>query len=235
MSGLFLVRARLRRDVPAAALAPLLVPQDGDAQAGAAHRLIWALFADGPDRRRDFLWRQAGPGEFLALAARPPHDAHNLFMLEWKPFAPDLRPGQRLGFSLRANPVAAGAPPGRGKRGQRHDVVMHALHALPREQRTAERAARIRAAGTSWLARQGAAHGFDLESESLAIDGYDQIRIPRETGGPIRFSVLEFEGILTVREPRLFLRRLAEGFGAARAFGCGLMLIRRAPVRAGVE
>ena len=100
-----LVRARLRRDRQAEALARLLVPEEPGARLGAAHSLVWALFADGPDRRRDFLWREMRSGEFLILANRPPTDAHNLFDLEYKPFAPLLRPGQSLGFDLRANPV----------------------------------------------------------------------------------------------------------------------------------
>jgi CRISPR system Cascade subunit CasE len=35
--------------------------------------------------------------------------------------------------------------------------------------------------------------------------------------------------VLTVRNPASFLATLGQGFGRARAFGCGLMLIRRAP------
>jgi CRISPR system Cascade subunit CasE len=41
-------------------------------------------------------------------------------------------------------------------------------------------------------------------------------------------AVLEFAGVLTVRDPARFLAALAQGFGHAKAFGCGLMLIRRA-------
>ena len=102
MTDLFLVRARLRQDVPTAALATLLVPPEPGAQLGAAHRLVWALIADEPGRKRDFLWRQTGPGSFLALAARPPADPHNLFVLEYKVFAPNLFEGQCLTFDLRA-------------------------------------------------------------------------------------------------------------------------------------
>ena len=56
MTALWLGRARLRRDTAAtSALARLLVPEGGGARTAAAHRLVWALFADTPDRRRDFL------------------------------------------------------------------------------------------------------------------------------------------------------------------------------------
>ncbi len=56
MSTLYLSRLALRRDASIAALAPLLIPEDGGAQTGVAHRLIWSAFADHSDRRRDFLW-----------------------------------------------------------------------------------------------------------------------------------------------------------------------------------
>ena len=42
------------------------------------------------------------------------------------------------------------------------------------------------------------------------------------------FSTLDFDGILTVNDPAAFLLALSRGFGAAKAYGCGLMLIRRA-------
>ena len=44
--GPFLVRARLRRDRPAHALARVLVPQEDGARLGVTHSLVWALFAD---------------------------------------------------------------------------------------------------------------------------------------------------------------------------------------------
>ena len=72
MSELWLSRARLREDACVAALARLLVPEAASARPAAAHRLVWSLFADGPDRRRDFLWREEAPGRFMTLSRRPP-------------------------------------------------------------------------------------------------------------------------------------------------------------------
>jgi CRISPR system Cascade subunit CasE len=224
---LFLSRARLRRDASAAALARLLVPEDGAARAAAAHHLVWSLFADGPDRTRDFLWREEKPGHFFTLSARPPTDPHGLFELDPpKAFAPNLEPGDRLGFSLRANPVVSRslAP---GQRGKRHDVVMDALRHVPQEQRADARLATVVTAGSAWLSRQGAAHGFTPD-DRVNVDGYETVRMPRDGEKPIRFGMLDISGVLTVREPARFLAALATGFGRSRAFGCGLMLIRRA-------
>ena len=46
-------------------------------------------------------------------------------------------------------------------------------------------------------------------------------------GGP-RFGGIDLEAGLTLTDPAAFLGRLLGGFGRAKAFGCGLMLIRRA-------
>ena len=228
---MILVRARLRRDASLAALAPLLLPEGTGAGAGAAHRLVWSLFADGPERRRDFLWREEGQGRFLILAAREPQDPHGLFDLECKEFAPALARGDRLGFLLRANPtVQPAAPRGAKDRPPRSDVVMHALHGLPAGAPRAEaRPEAVVRAGTAWLERQGAAKGFALEPEQLRVEGYETWRIPRGPGRPpIRYGTLDFAGVLRVEDPARFVAALREGFGRARAFGCGLMLIRRA-------
>jgi CRISPR system Cascade subunit CasE len=226
---LLLSRIALRRDGSAAALARLLVPDGGAAPRSAAgHHLLWSLFADAPDRKRDFLWREEGPGRFLTLSARAPLDAHGLFQLDSRPFEPALRAGDRLRFALRANPVVA-VPGARGERGKRADVVMHMLYAVPRgDERIAARETAIPEAGRAWLAKQGERHGFAPEGE-VGVDGYETIRMPRPGARDARYGVLEFDGVLVVRDPATFLAQLARGFGRARAFGCGLMLIRRAP------
>jgi CRISPR system Cascade subunit CasE len=225
MTELFLSRARLRRDAPMTALAELLVPAQPADRAGASHKLVWALFADSTDRRRDFLWREETPGHFMALSTRPPEDPHRLFDLDFKPFTPVLSAGDRLGFTLRANPVVA-RPEARGERGKRHDVVMNALRAIPKSERAAARPEAVLTAGRAWLARQGEAHGFAPVGDA-DVDGYDSLRIPRAAGKPVVFGVLDISGVLEVQDPARFLARLIQGFGRARAFGCGLMLIRR--------
>jgi CRISPR system Cascade subunit CasE len=222
-----LARARLRRDRGAAALARVLVPEDPGNRLGAAHSLVWALFADEPGRRRDFLWREMRPGEFLILAARMPADPHGLFDLECKPFAPALRAGQRLRFDLRANPVTS-VRERPGQRGKRADVVMHALFNIVRGERAIAREAAVRDGGLSWLARKGELAGFAVDAERLTIDGYDKVRIPRDGGRAVVFLTLNFQGELTVWDPLSFVVNVVRGFGAAKAFGCGLMLIRRA-------
>jgi CRISPR system Cascade subunit CasE len=163
------------------------------------------------------------------LSARAPVDHHGLLEVETSEFAPALAAGDRLAFSLRANPVVTRKDPATG-RAQRHDIVMDRLKPLPQAERAAARGTAMADAGRAWLARQGEQHGFRLlDPAAVRVDGYDQIRIARGQGRKaIEISVLDLDGLLEVQSPDAFLPALCQGFGKAKAFGCGLMLIRRA-------
>jgi CRISPR system Cascade subunit CasE len=241
MTSLYLSRARLRaaRGETLSAVAPLLIPDDPKRQAGHAHRVLWLLFQDAPNTTRDFLWRDDGRGRYLILSRRPPSDPHGLFELDTKPFEPLLSAGDRLAFSLRANPVIttkrAGTKPGkRGRpRGTRVDVVMDALRSVPSTDwkagkgRAFERDRIASESGMAWLRRQGERAGFKLVRAPV-VDGYTQIPLERRQGRPAGFSVLNLKGEIEITDPTAFLHKLPSGFGSAKAFGCGLMLIRRA-------
>lgn len=202
----------------------------------AHHRLIWSVFADTPERERDFLWRSEGKGRFLVLSSRAPAaDGAGLFEPpETKDFAPDLREGDRLAFILRANATRTRKTSADPKaRGTRVDVVMDAIHALPSGKTSGDRrAARMDAAqtaGRQWLEQQGAKAGFTVLE--AAVSDYSVVPLPAHAGPRARqpqFGVLELSGQIEVRDPALLRDGLGKGFGRAKAFGCGLMLVRRA-------
>jgi CRISPR system Cascade subunit CasE len=216
-----------------------------------AHQALWRLLSRDPDQRRDFLYRaeEGSPRpSFLVLStSQPPPDSTGMWSITPKPFAPALRPGQRLGFRLRASPVVR-RPDGQGDaaRTRRHDVVMDRKRQLARAgQGAVELAEVVRGAGLSWLRAQGERNGFrlaEVEREVIGegglletsrepaarVDGYRQHRILRKGERAITFSTLDFEGVLEVLEPDAFLGRVTQGFGPQKAFGCGLMLLRRA-------
>ena len=238
MTDLFFSRARLRRDVPAAALWRQLAPSDDSRRMQASHRLVWTLFADARDRTRDFLWREADPGMFYFLSSRPPEDKHDLFHVDPpKLFEPALRVGDTLGFSLRANATVArrrdGAT-GERSRGKPSDVVMDALYRVPKGRERAEaRQQAIAEAGKSWLCTRGAKSGFRLvdggggdEKRDCCVSSYRVMR-PDERDQRMRIGVLDFDGTLIVENPELLVASIKLGFGRAKAFGCGLMMIRR--------
>lgn len=226
---MYLSRARLRTDAPASALRRVLMPEGESARIATAHRVVWMLFNDHPDRTRDFLWREEAPGRYLLLSRRAPTDPHGLFELEEpKAFEPVLVVGDRLRFQLRANATVSQSL-GREIRGKPQDVVMHALHGLPKAGRATERADVIARTGRSWLERVGERCGFRFPSSNdCTVVAHRVLALPREAGRPAaRMGVLDFEGVLEVRDPALFIEALSHGFGRGKAFGNGLMLIRR--------
>ena len=237
----YLTRAALDLDAPEHALRPLLDPVDPDAAFDAHHRLIWTLF---PDRNgnRDFLWRVDDRGRFLILSARKPQFSRLFRPLETKPFAPALVAGDRLSFMLRVNatrdrrsgPGESVAPGTRRMptKDRRVDIVMHAMSeqgadaSAGPDGRASRRLEIAREAAGVWLAAQGERRGFAVEN--LEVEDYLVRRLKRRRGNEARFGILDLVGRLSVIDPASFTRALLTGFGRARAYGCGLMLVRRA-------
>jgi CRISPR system Cascade subunit CasE len=228
MSALFLSRISLRAEPSVATLAPILFDTAGRHRSEASRRLVWTLFADREDRTRDFLWREDDARRFYVLSNRPPEDRRQLFTVETKAFEPALSPGDRLIFNLRAN-ATIGRPRGDKRAGKRDDVVMAALNTIPKHERAERRKEIIQSEGLAWLRRQGAAAGFEFDDGGIAVDGYEPLTIRDNAKNALRLSVIEFDGMLTVREPDSFVAKLARGFGRGKAFGLGLMLVRRPP------
>jgi CRISPR system Cascade subunit CasE len=256
MSGLFLTRARLRRDPDVATLQRVLLPDDGDRRRETSHHLVWSLFAGDADAKRDFLFRETtrpgGRPTFLILSARAPRPDARLFEIETKPFSPELAPGDRLAFELHANPTMQAEHPKTGVKG-RYDVMTMAVMRLPEHASKPEKARAVEDAARRWLGRQALASGFriverfepdcgpgddappgfecapcdvDEEPVVLAATGFQSAAVPgkRVVG---RLGLIDYAGVLMISDPAVFLARVAKGFGRAKAYGCGLMLIRR--------
>lgn len=194
-----------------------------------AHRQIWSLFGDGPERKRDFLYRREehkGPPTFYLVSAREPRNESDIWRIQTKTYSPALRPGQRLAFMLRANPVCR--KKGDGDKQSRHDVVMEEKTRLKQVGAPAGEwppaAELIQKAGAAWLEKRSEANGFSVEH--LLVDGYGQQRF-RKGQNDVRISTLDFSGVLTVTDPDLLSDALRKGVGPAKGFGCGLMLVRR--------
>ena len=232
MSGYYLSRLRIARQPQVAALAQLLNPDEASQRMDAHHRLLWSAFCGDPNATRDFLWHDEGRGAFLVLSARPPMVSPFFDAPDTREFSPALQAGDRLAFVLRANAtrtVETGRQTARGKPHKSHiDLVMDALHTVPSNERASQRMHAAQAAAHDWLRRQGERHGF--EPVNVAVEDYSVRALPGR-GGPRKnqpqFGVLDITGHLAVTDPRAFVLKVTHGFGRAKAFGCGLMLIRR--------
>lgn len=228
---LYFSRLTLRRSSSAAALMPLLDPPEPGQAADAHHRLMWSVFSDDPGRERDFLWRYDGRGRFFTLSARAPA-ASDLFQPhETKVFEPRLSVGDRLQFKLRANATRDRAAASRGPKEQRKDrrvdIVMDGLHRAASGEVT-RAGLRDRVAATvavEWMRRQGSNRGF--RPHLTAVEGYSTINLGRQRRQGATLGILDLVGSIEVTSPETFVSALAGGFGRAKAWGCGLMLIRR--------
>lgn len=210
------------------------------------HRLLWRLFDEPPGQARDFLFRRVDPLDadengrqrrdmaFYVLSMRQPMDKDGIWLMQTKPFSPKLVQGERLAFSLRVNPVRARREPDpEKKRGRvkRDDVVMCAKQeikaaTIPNDERPSE-AELVQASGINWLRERAGRCGFSIGPAEVRADGYRQHWIKRAPKD-IRFSTIDFEGRMTVTDPQALLNAMSTGIGPAKAFGCGLLLIRRA-------
>lgn len=230
---LYLSRLTLKRTAPTAALMPLLDPPEPGQAADAHHRLMWSVFSDGAARERDFLWRHDGRGRFLALSARTPAPNDLFRPHETKVFEPRLSVGDRLHFKLRANATkdraAASRGPKRQRKDRRVDIVMDRLHReAPAGDGRSELRDRIAEdAARDWMTRQGVDRGF--RPRLTAVENYSTINLGRRRREGATLGILDLAGSIEVTVPDVFVAALARGFGRAKAWGCGLMLIRRAP------
>lgn len=201
------------------------------------HQLLWRLFEDHAERQ--FLFRQEIETEqvgaeqdprglplFYVLSQSMPTNVPGLLLAETKPFAPELQGGEQLAFRLRANPTIDRKESGK-KNATRHDVLMDAKTQCRRENITdpEEIHARMNDAALQWLHRKSQMAGFTLEG-TPQVTGYRQQSIHRK-GRDIRFSSIDYEGLLSVASPESFTSSLSQGLGRSKAFGCGLMMIRR--------
>jgi len=214
------------------------------------HQLLWKLFQDKPDDKRDFLFRQdsdkQGLPVFYLLSKYPPISTDHSFIIETKSYHPQLRTGDTLGFSLRANPVeqsscARTAEENAVLREQRrakglrekeilpqkrihHDVVMHLKKSLGEEERHLYSQAELeQKAGERWLQERAEKNGFRLLS--VTAQGYLQHHFKKRQ---IKISTLDYDGVLQITDPELFVTKaLYRGIGRSKAFGCGFLMIRR--------
>jgi len=194
------------------------------------HQALWGFFGDDPNAERDFIYRyddRSGTPGYYVVSKRQPADTTQLWNIATKDYRPALRKGQHLSFMLRANPVVTS-----GKSGKRHDVVMHekrqiGYKSMPLNNRPSHQEL-VEKSGRKWLVACAERHGFSVDAGRLVIDGYRLYSAGKAaTKTPIRFGTVDFQGVLQVVEPGLFKKALETGIGKSKAFGCGLMLVRR--------
>lgn len=200
------------------------------------HQWLWRFFPATNGSPRDFLFRRSDLGNvprFYILSKRPPERITAAWDVQSREYAPRLEVGNQLQFDLRANPVVTVTQDGKSKR---HDVVIQEKKRLLQARGFArwdewqgkdkpEMHELIYKSCSKWLSERGKRMGFDVDQNSLLVEAYHQHRGKQEA---LRFSTVDFSGVLTVVNPDALANALFNGVGHAKAFGCGLLLVRRA-------
>lgn len=197
----------------------ILSPTDAQARRDLAdaydmHRTLSRVYAEdeaSPVER--FLWRQEvsasgehtvlvqapGPGRWSVLTQRP---GYLLGAQTDKAVneAELLTTGRTLRFRLHANPTVT------------RDGKRHGLH---REEEQ-----------IAWLHRQGARLGFDVQG---VVRSSSARLTAQRKGASIRVQAVQFDGVLTVRDPAMVREAVLAGVGHAKSLGLGLLSV--APLR----
>jgi CRISPR system Cascade subunit CasE len=225
---MYFSKIELRRDADANRLPGLLGGNEYR-----DHQMLWKFFPGV--EKRNFIFRReeqsVWPCFYVVSEQKPVEDSAAVWTVQTKEYKPQIKAGQRLAFSLRVNPVRSKTSGEKEKRGVRHDVVMDAKNCLKKDGIPKDQwkpmSELVAEEGWKWLSVRTTKHGFTVEKETTRTDGYRQHWLSKRGNKPIRFSTLDFQGILVVEDPGKFQEVLYQGVGPAKGFGCGLLMIRR--------
>jgi CRISPR system Cascade subunit CasE len=114
----------------------------------------------------------------------------------------NLQSGKLFHFRLKANP---------SKRHKESRKTV-GLHSQPEQ--------------IAWLERQATAHGFQIQMVDV-IPTANVFGNKTGNNAQIKIHTALFQGILEVREPDLLLAAITAGIGRAKAYGCGLLSLKK--------
>lgn len=197
------------------------------------HQMIWSLMPGDAGAKRDFLYHRDDSTQkpfYLLLSVRQPVVEHNFLDAETKTFDPKIETGERLYFSLRANAVVTRKVDDTSNRRIRRDIVEAKLDTIkaeyPDPQDRPPNALIRDEAGQDWLQKQGERNGFRPSDILVENHQFHHVTKPGDTNKR-HFTSLDFHGWLEVTNVELFQKALFLGLGRSKAFGCGLLLVRR--------
>jgi len=181
------------------------------------HRALWKLFPDDIDANRDFLFHigqsDQSRAEILMQSCRKPlKSSDTAKILASKEYNPIFLAGYRLSFLLIANPIKM-INDKSGRRNANGEIKKCRVPLIRDDDQRV------------WIERKlGAAASL----ETLIVDPISSIRFRKtreDRAGKIQ--PVSFQGILRVENAEAMTALLKAGIGPAKAFGCGLMLVRR--------
>lgn len=176
------------------------------------HQMIWDLLPKDATAKRDFMYRRTDEGDipfYYLLSEREPEVQVDYLNCSSCWYEPKLQMGDRLAFSLRVNAVKTPQRP-KGVKQKRIGLLgADELH--------------------GWLLAQGNKGGFQLQSETLVVENTQVHQVIKPDDPNHRtFTSVDLRGRLQVTDAEVFTREvLFKGLGRSKAFGCGLLLVKR--------
>lgn len=187
------------------------------------HRQLWKLFpgeeketrSNDEELRQGFLFRiedssTGRPARLLVQSRRAPEIASGLVLVGTREIQPQPVAGQRLVFLLTANPVKTITDAQRDAKPSKRSEKCRVPLIKEEDQR-------------EWIARKLASA---CEIEAAKVLPHAPIYFRKGNRGG-KLVTATFEGVMRVRNPDILITTMENGIGPAKAFGCGLLLVRR--------
>jgi len=188
------------------------------------HRLLWRFFpgearetrTGSEQERQGFLFRIEDqhigrPTRLLVQSRRAPVCVHDMALLGTREFNPVICAERRLAFVLTANPVK--------------NVIDIERIAKPNKKSKRCRVPIVKEEGQiAWLGHKLTA-AAELEHVTVLPHAPLYFKKHKHAG---KLVACTFEGTMRVLDAERLVGLLENGVGPAKAFGCGLLLVRRA-------
>lgn len=197
------------------------------------HKKIWELVSRNENQKRDFLYRVEYDAyqnikHIYLLAPNQISSQKNIKIAVSPRYQPQLETGEFLFFKLRANPIIKRKENGKAKE---YSLVMDAKHQFKKngqnyqEQFSLDEL--IHDVGMKWLIRKGEQHGFSVKQFEIRTNNDCEYSVKLPGKKVFKLRTLDFEGKLKIVDADRFKKSLFNGIGSAKAFGCGMMMVKR--------
>ncbi len=193
---------------------------------------------------------------FYVVSQHRPVSFSEAWQVQSRSYDPQLPKGQRLSFHLCANPVVSKkSATGKSLRhdvvmqAKKQILLEHGLgpkakwRDIPIGEDKPALYDLVQQHCVTWLQSRASNHGFEVITatvdayrqhktnkkgfQSSSIDLFDDQNVTDNGTSVIKFSSVDFLGELRVTDDELFRQVLFNGLGHAKAFGCGMLLVKR--------
>ena len=194
------------------------------------HQFIWGLFDSDNNQALqagDFVFKVDQLAEtpvIHLLSKRQPKQQINRWQVNSSLWQPDIAENALFQFALRVNPCVK-------INGKRHDIFLHAKKtATPEEQKNLHQT--LTDVGNQFLLKRAESWGVEFLNDSIRFGNSNTCQGKKHDSTAtkhhnIKISMVDYSGILKIKDPTLFTEKITKGIGHAKRFGCGLMLINK--------